>query len=75
MTALLEQRDGLNPAVAAENTLAKAPAVSATEPTVNLADNSQIKIEPAATPASEAEALPHQLALHKGALRVSSQVK
>ena len=41
----------------AEDTLAKAPAVSATEPTVNLADNSQIKVEPAATPASEAEAL------------------
>ena len=39
--------DGLNPAVPAENTLAKAPAASATEPTVNLADNSQIKIEPA----------------------------
>src|SRR6266481_3598556 len=48
--------DGQNPAVAAEDTLAKAPAVSATEATVNLADNSQIKIEPAATPASEAEA-------------------
>ena len=42
--------DGVNPAVPAENTLAKAPAVSATEPTVNLADNSQIKIEPEATP-------------------------
>ena len=49
--------DGLNPAAASEDTLAKAPAVSATEPTVNLADNNQIKIEPAATPASEAEAL------------------
>jgi hypothetical protein len=49
--------DGLNPVAASEDTLAKAPAVSATEPTVNLADNNQIKIEPAATPASEAEAL------------------
>jgi len=49
--------NGPNPAVAAENTLAKAPSLSATEPTVNLADNSQIKIEPAATPASDAEAL------------------
>jgi hypothetical protein len=49
--------NGLNPAVDAENTLAKAPSVSATKPTVNLADNSQIKIEPAATPASEAEGL------------------
>src|SRR4029077_8950787 len=29
---------------------AKVPATSATEPTVNLADNSQIKVEPAATP-------------------------
>ena len=49
--------DGLNPAAASEDTLAKAPAVSATEPTMNLADNNQIKIEPAATPASEAGAL------------------
>ena len=49
--------DGLNPAAASEDTLAKAPAVSATEPTVNLADNNQIKIEPAATPAPEAGAL------------------
>jgi hypothetical protein len=49
--------NGPNPAVATENILAKAPSVSATKPTVNLADNSQIKIEPAATPASEAEAL------------------
>ena len=48
--------DGLNPATGSEDTLAKAPAVSATEPTVNLADNNQTKIEPAATPASEAEA-------------------
>ena len=49
--------DGLNPAVPAEKTLAKAPAASATEQTVNLADNNQIKIEPAATPASEAGSL------------------
>src|SRR5262249_8058481 len=45
----------LKPAVPAENTFAKAPAASASEPTVNLADNSQIKIEPAARPSSEAE--------------------
>jgi len=49
--------DGLNPAVPAEDNVAKAPALSATEPAVNLADNSQIKVDPAATPASEAEAL------------------
>jgi hypothetical protein len=49
--------DGLNPAAASEDTLAKAPAVSAIEATVNLADNSQTKIEPAATPGSEAGAL------------------
>ena len=48
--------DQLNPAVPSENTLAEAPAVSATEPTVNLADNSQIKIEPAVGPSSESEA-------------------
>jgi hypothetical protein len=47
--------DGLKIAASAEDNLAKAPAVSATEPTVNLADNSQIKIEPAATPSSEVE--------------------
>ena len=41
----------------AEDTVAKAPALSGTEPIVNLADNSQIKVEPAATPASEAGAL------------------
>jgi hypothetical protein len=49
--------DGLNPAVPAVDTLAKAPAASVSEPTVNLADNGQIKVEPAATPASEAGAL------------------
>jgi hypothetical protein len=49
--------DGLNPAAVSQDTLAKAPALSATEPIVNLADNSQIKVEPAATPAPEAEAL------------------
>src|SRR5439155_7448502 len=49
--------DGLNPAAASEDTLAKATAVSATEPTVNLADNNQTKIEPASTPASEVGAL------------------
>jgi hypothetical protein len=38
--------DGLNPVMPAEKTLAKAPAASATEPTVNLVDNSKIKIEP-----------------------------
>jgi hypothetical protein len=49
--------DGLNPAMRAEDTLAKAPAVSVSEPTVNLANNGQIKVEPAATPASETEGL------------------
>jgi len=58
--------DGLNPAAASEDTLAKAPAVSATEATVNLADNGQIKIEPAATPASEAGALASSTRVLKG---------
>ena len=56
----------LNRAVPAENTLAKAPAASATEPTVNLADNSQIKMEPAATPASEAEAFASSTGVAQG---------
>jgi len=58
--------DGLNPVAASEDTLAKAPAVSATEPTVNLADNGQMKIEPAATPASEAGALASSTRVLKG---------
>jgi len=49
--------DGLKTAASAEDSLANAPAVSAPKLTVNLADNSQVKIEPAATPSSEAEAL------------------
>ena len=47
--------DGLSPAAASEDTLAKAPAVSAPGTTVNLADNNQIKIESAAAPSSEAQ--------------------
>src|SRR5215471_10004938 len=35
--------DGLKPEIPAKGTLARAPAISVTEPTVNLADNSQIK--------------------------------
>ena len=45
----------LNSAVPEKDALAKVPAISATEPTVNLADNSQTKLEPAAKPSSEAE--------------------
>ena len=68
--------EGLNPAVPAEDALAKASAASATEPTVNLADNSQIKVEPAATPASEAEALASstRVAQGRGATEFPGQV-
>jgi hypothetical protein len=58
--------DGLNPAAASEDALAKAPAASATKPTVNLAENNQIKIESAATTASQAEALKSSTRLAKG---------
>ena len=58
--------EGLNPAVPSENALAKAPAASATDATVNLADNRQTKIEPAATPASEAVALASSTRLAEG---------
>jgi hypothetical protein len=58
--------DELNSAVPAKDTLAKAPAESATEATVNLADNSQIKVEPAATPASAAEALASSTRVEQG---------
>jgi len=47
--------DELNSAMPGKDALAKAAAASASKPTVNLADNSQIKLEPAATPSSEAE--------------------
>jgi len=68
--------NGPNAAVRAGNTLAKAPAVSATEPTVNLADNGQIKVEPASTPASEAEALASSTRVAQGraATELSRQV-
>src|SRR5207248_2154176 len=56
----------LNPAAASEDSPAKAPAASATESTVNLADKGQIKIEPAATPASAAEALASSTRVLKG---------
>jgi hypothetical protein len=68
--------DGLNPAAPAKDALAKPAAVSASEPTVNLADNSQIKIEPAATPTSEAEALASSTHVAQGraATELPSQV-
>jgi len=68
--------EGLNPAVPSENALAKAPAASATDATVNLADNRQTKIEPVATPASEAVALASstRLAEGRGATDSPSQV-
>jgi hypothetical protein len=58
--------DGLNPAVPAEKTLANSPAASATEPTVNLVDNSKIKVQSAATPASEAGALASSTRIAEG---------
>jgi hypothetical protein len=66
----------LNPAVPAEDTLAQAPAASATKPRVNLADNNQVKIEHEAAPASEAEALKlsTRLAEGRGATESPSQV-
>lgn len=48
-------RDALNNTASAEDTLAKAPAVSAPEQKINLADNNKINVEPA-KPSSEAEA-------------------
>jgi len=45
----------LNSAAPEKDALTKVPAVGATEPTVNLADNSQVKVESAATPSSESE--------------------
>jgi hypothetical protein len=55
-----------NPAVPAKDTVAKAPGVSATESTVNLADNSQIKMEPVSAPSSESEAEKSSTSLAQG---------
>jgi hypothetical protein len=44
-----------NAAVPAKDTAATASAVSATDATVNLADNSQVKVEPAAKPSPDVE--------------------
>jgi hypothetical protein len=63
----------LNPAVSGEDTLAQAPAASATKPTVNLADNNQIKIEHEATPAPQAEASKWSTRLAEGRETTESQ--
>src|SRR6476661_11214006 len=65
----------LNPAVLSEDALAKAPAASAIKPTVNLAENNQIKIESAATTASQAAALKSstRLAEERGATESPNQ--
>ena len=51
---------------AAHCAAARNPAVSALEPTVNLADNSKIKVETAAAPAPEADALASSTRLAQG---------
>ena len=66
--------NGLNPAVPSEDTLAKAPAASATDATVNLADNSQIKIEPAARPSSEASKSSTRFAQGRAATEFPNEV-
>jgi hypothetical protein len=68
--------NGLNPAVPTDVSLGDAPALSASEPTVNLADNGQVKIEPAATLASQADGLgpSTHVAERGGATELSSQI-
>ena len=51
---------------AADRAIATNPAVNAPKPTVNLADNSKIKVEPAAAPASEAAGLASSTRLAQG---------
>ena len=61
----------------AKDTAANASAVSATDATVNLADNSQVKIEPGAAPSSESEAVksPTSLAQGRSVTQLRSQQK
>src|SRR4051812_6619459 len=51
---------------AVDRAVERNPAVSATKATVNLADNSNIKVEPAAAPPSEAEGLASSTRLAQG---------
>ena len=62
---------------AAHGAVARNPAVSALEPTVNLADNSKIKVEPGTTPASEAAGLASSTRLAQGraATELPNEVK
>ena len=62
---------------AAHGAAARNPAVSALEPTVNLADNSKIKVEPGTTPASEAAGLASSTRLAQGraATELPNEVK
>ncbi|MFL6501741.1 MAG: hypothetical protein ACJ8LL_13610 [Candidatus Udaeobacter sp.] len=62
---------------AADRAVARNPAVNAPEATVNLADNSKIKVEPAAAPASEAEGLASSARLAQGraVTQLPNQVK
>ena len=46
--------------------------MSATEPTVNLAENNQIKVEPASTPTSQAEALASSARVAQGRAAIES---
>src|SRR5262249_21229322 len=64
-----------NSAVPEKDALVKTPAVSAPEPTVNLAGHRQNKVEPAATSSSEAEASKSsiQVAQGRAATEVPSQ--
>src|SRR4029079_7137394 len=57
---------------AADRAVATNPAVSATQQTVNLADNSKIQVEPATAPVSEAEGLASSTRLAQG--RVATEL-
>jgi hypothetical protein len=65
----------MNPAVPAKDTLANGPVIRATEATVNLADNNQVKIEPGVAPSSESEASKSSRFAQSGASELRTESK
>jgi len=65
--------DALNSAVPGKDTVSYASGASAPEGMVNLADNSQVKVEPAAKPSSEAEVSKSSIAQGRAATELPDQ--
>jgi hypothetical protein len=67
--------DALNPAMPAKETLGNPSAAGASEATIDLADNNEVKMKPGTTPSSESEALKSssEVAQRRGATDLPAQ--